>query len=151
MVIELYRVRCPDCGIKAEKIEQVQRFEEIVGQACGSAAARQVARRFGLAESTVGALDLRYLERWAAATRKPALRSDQDRIRGLQESSLKCESRRIPGEPEKFGTANFRDKPSLEKCIHASIQHHPDVKLILRRSLAENTRSYPTGHPLAGG
>ena len=122
-----------------------------MGQACESAAARQVARRFGLAESTVGALDLRYLERWAAARRKPALRSDQDRIRGLQESSLKCESRRIPGEPEKFGTANFRDKPSLEKCIHASIQHHPDVKLILRRSLAENTRSYPTGHPLAGG
>ena len=122
-----------------------------MGQACESAAARQVARRFGLAESTVGALDLRYLEQWAAARRKPALRSDQDRIRGLQESSLKCGSRRIPGEPEKFGTAKFRDKPSLEKCIHASIQHHPDVKLILRRSLAENTRSYPTGHPLAGG
>ena len=116
VVIELYRGRCPDCGSKAEKIEQLpskapfsKRFEEIVGQACESAAARQVARRFGLAESTVGALDLRYLERWAAATRKPALRSDQD-------------SRRIPGEPEKFGTARFRDKPSLEKCIHAS---HP--------------------------
>jgi hypothetical protein len=45
-----------------------------VGQACESAAARQVERRFGLAESTVGALDLRYLERWAAARRKPALR-----------------------------------------------------------------------------
>ena len=59
-----------------------------MGQARESAAARQVARRFGLAESTVGALDLRYLERWAAARRKPALRSDQNRIRGLQESSL---------------------------------------------------------------
>jgi hypothetical protein len=93
-----------------------------VGQACESAAARQVALRFGLAESTVGALDLRYLERWAAARRKPALRSDQDRIRGLQESSLKCGFRRIPGEPETFGTARFRDKLSLEKCIHAS---HP--------------------------
>ena len=41
VVIELYRVRCPDCGIKAEKIEQLpskapfsKRFEEIVGQAC---------------------------------------------------------------------------------------------------------------------
>ena len=44
-----------------------------MGQACESAAAQQVARRFGLAESTV-ALDLRYLERWAAARRKPALR-----------------------------------------------------------------------------
>ena len=51
-----------------------KRFEEIVGQACESAAARQVARRFGLAKSTVRALDLRYLERWAAARRKPALR-----------------------------------------------------------------------------
>ena len=32
-----------------------------------------VARRFGLAECTVRAIDLRYLERWAAARRKPAL------------------------------------------------------------------------------
>jgi DNA-binding NarL/FixJ family response regulator len=68
-------------AVKAEKIEQLpskapfsKRFEEIVGQACEGAAARQVARRFGLAESTVRAIDLRYLERWAAARRKPALR-----------------------------------------------------------------------------
>lgn len=81
VVVELYRVRCPGCGIKAEKIEQLpskapfsKRFEEIVSQACESAAARQVARRFGLAESTVRAIDLRYLERWAASRRKPALR-----------------------------------------------------------------------------
>ena len=81
VVIELYRVRCPDCGIRAEKVEQLpskapfsKRFEEIVGQACESASARQVARRFGLAESTVRAMDLRYLERWAASRRKPALR-----------------------------------------------------------------------------
>src|SRR6185295_19893539 len=32
------------------------------------------ARQFGLAESTVRAIDLRYLERWAATRRKPALR-----------------------------------------------------------------------------
>jgi len=69
LVIELYRVRCPDCGIKAEKVEQLpgkapfsKRFEEAVGQACEGAAARQVARRFGLAESTTRAIDLRYLE-----------------------------------------------------------------------------------------
>lgn len=81
VVIELCRVRCPDCGVKTEKVEQLpskapfsRRFEEIVGQACESAAARQVARRFGLAESTVRAIDLRYLERWAARRRKPALR-----------------------------------------------------------------------------
>lgn len=81
VVIELYRVRCPDCGIRREKLEQLpskapfsKRFEEIVGQACESASARQVARRFGLAESTVRAMDLRNLERWAARRRKPALR-----------------------------------------------------------------------------
>ena len=66
VVIELCRVRCPDCGVKAEKVEQLpskapfsKRFEEIVGQACESAAARQVARRFRLPESTVRAIDLR--------------------------------------------------------------------------------------------
>jgi hypothetical protein len=37
------------------------------GEACESAAARPVARRFGLPTSTVRAIDLRYLERWAAA------------------------------------------------------------------------------------
>ena len=38
VVVELYRVRCPDCGIKAEKVPQLpskapfsKRFEEAVG------------------------------------------------------------------------------------------------------------------------
>ena len=72
VVIELYRVRCPDCGIKAEKVALLpskapfsKRFEEAVGQACESAPVRRVARQFGLAASTVRAIDLRYLERWA--------------------------------------------------------------------------------------
>ena len=79
--IEIYRVKCPDCGVKREKVLQLpskapfsKRFEEAVGEACESASARQVARRFELAASTVRAIDLRYLERWAAARRKPALR-----------------------------------------------------------------------------
>lgn len=79
--IEVYRVKCPDCGVKVEKTLLLpskapfsRRFEEAVGQACESASARQVARGFGLAESTVRAIDLRYLERWAAGRRKPALR-----------------------------------------------------------------------------
>src|SRR5437764_13649955 len=79
--IEVYRVNCPDCGVKVEKVPPLpskapfsKRFEDAVGQACESASARQVARRFGLAESTVRAIDLRYLERWAAKTREPALR-----------------------------------------------------------------------------
>jgi len=41
-----------------------KRFEEAVGLACEMASARQVARQFGLAASTVRAIDLRYLERW---------------------------------------------------------------------------------------
>ncbi len=79
--IEIYRVRCPDCGVKREKVLLLpskapfsKRFEEAVGLACESASARQVARQFGLPASTVRAIDLRYLERWEAARRRPALR-----------------------------------------------------------------------------
>jgi transposase len=79
--IEVYRVKCPDCGVKREKVPQLpskapfsKRFEEAVGRACESAPARQVGRQFGLAASTVRAIDLRYLERWDAARRKAALR-----------------------------------------------------------------------------
>ena len=81
VVVETYRVKCPRCGIRAERIAQLpskapfsKRFEEAVGQACESAAARQVARRMGLAASTVRAIDVRYLERWDAKRRPPPLR-----------------------------------------------------------------------------
>ena len=81
VVIELYRVRCPECGIKAEKVPQLpskapfsKRFEEAVGVACESAAGRRVGRQFGLSSSTVRAMDLRYLRRWAEGRRKPGLR-----------------------------------------------------------------------------
>jgi len=81
VVVELYRVRCPDCGVKTEKVPQLpskapfsKRFEEAVGLACENAAVRRVARQFGLSPSTVRAIDLRYLKRWAASRRKPALR-----------------------------------------------------------------------------
>ena len=81
VVVETYRVKCPRCGFRAEKVAQLpskapysKRFEEAVGQACESAAARQVARHMGMAASTVRAIDLRYLERWDASRRKPPLR-----------------------------------------------------------------------------
>jgi hypothetical protein len=74
--IEVYRLKRPECGVKIKKVPLLpskapfsKRFE-----ACESAAARLVARRFGLAESSVRAIDLRYLERWAASRCKPALR-----------------------------------------------------------------------------
>jgi transposase len=60
VVIELYRVRCPYCGIKAEKVALLpskarlsKRFEEAVGQACESAAVRRVARQAPAAERAV--------------------------------------------------------------------------------------------------
>src|ERR1700724_2889359 len=81
VVVELYRVRCPDCGVKTEKVPQLpskapfsKRFEEAVGLACESAAVRRVARQFGLASSTVRVIDVRYLSRWSEGRRKPALR-----------------------------------------------------------------------------
>jgi transposase len=81
VLVEVYRVKCPDCGVKREKVLLLpskapfsKRFEDDVGMACESAAARQVARQFGLPASTVRAIDLRYLERWDASRRKPALR-----------------------------------------------------------------------------
>lgn len=55
--IEVYRVKCPECGVKVEKVPLLpskpfsKRFEDAVGQACESASARQVARRFGLPQS----------------------------------------------------------------------------------------------------
>jgi transposase len=81
VVIELYRVHCPECGVKTEKVPQLpskapfsKRFEDAVGLACESAPVRRVAQQFGLPASTVRAIDLRYLQRWSASRKKPALR-----------------------------------------------------------------------------
>src|SRR5713101_2465728 len=81
VIVEIYRVCCPDCGVKSEKVPQLpskapfsKRFEDAVGMACESASVRRVARQFGLSSSTVRAMDLRYLRRWAKGRRKPALR-----------------------------------------------------------------------------
>ena len=50
--IEVYRVKCPDCGVKVEKVPLLpskapfsKRFEDAVGQACEGAVALQVVRR----------------------------------------------------------------------------------------------------------
>ena len=73
VIIEVYRMCCPQCGVRVEKVPQLpskapfsKRFEEAVGLACESASVRQVARQFRLAASTVRAIDLRYLQRWSA-------------------------------------------------------------------------------------
>jgi transposase len=112
IVVELYRLRCPDCGIKAEQIEQLpskapfsKRFEEAAGEACESAAVRRVAKQFDLAATTVRSIDLRYLERWAAQRRKPALRQlGVDEIHlGKKQKSLTVASNLESGEPLWFG------------------------------------------------
>ena len=112
VVVELYRVRCPDCGVKTEKVPQLpskapfsKRFEDAVGLACESAAVRRVARQFGLVSSTVRAIDLRYLRRWAEGRRKPALRQmGVDEIYlGKKQKFLTVVSNLQTGEPLWFG------------------------------------------------
>jgi transposase len=121
VVVEVYRLRCPRCGPRMERVEQLpgkapfsRRFEDEVGQACESASARQVARRFGLAESTVRAIDLRYLERWAAARKRPALRQmGVDEIHlGKKQKFLTVVSNLETGEPLWFGSE--RKKETLD-------------------------------------
>ena len=128
VVIELYRVKCPDCGLKAEKVPQLpskapfsKRFEDAVGLACESAAARRVARQFGLAESTVRAIDLRYLERWAASRRKPALRQmGVDEIHlGKKQKFLTVVCNLETGEPLWFGRE--RKKETLDEFFQTEL------------------------------
>jgi transposase len=128
VVIELYRARCPDCGIKTEKVPQLpskapfsKRFEEAVGLACESAAVRRVARQFGLAASTVRAIDLRYLERWAAARRKPALQQmgiDEIHL-GKKQKFLTVVSNLETGEPLWFGRE--RKKETLDEFFQQQL------------------------------
>jgi transposase len=122
VVIELYRVRCPDCGLKIEKVDQLpskapfsKRFEEAVGEACESASARRVAVRFRLPESTVRAIDQRYLERWSDGRRKPALRQmGVDEIYlGKKTKFVTVVSNLETGEPLWFGTE--RKKETLDE------------------------------------
>jgi len=127
--IEVYRVKCPSCGVKVEKVPLLpskapfsKRFEDAVGQACESASARQVARRFGLAESTVRAMDQRYLERWNAKRRKPALRQmGVDEIyRGKSDKFLTVVSNLETGEPLWFGKE--RKKETLDEFFKTQLR-----------------------------
>jgi transposase len=112
VVVEVHRICCPDCGVKVEKMEQLpgkapysRRFEDEVGAACEIASARQVARRTGMSESTIRAIDLRYLERWAAKRRQAPLRQmGVDEIyRGKNDQFLTVVSNLETGEPLWFG------------------------------------------------
>jgi transposase len=128
VVIELYRVRCPQCGPRIERVDQLpskapfsKRFEDAVGLACEGASARQVARAFRLSESTVRAIDLRYLERWAAARKKPALRQmGVDEIHlGKKQKFLTVVSNLETGEPLWFGAD--RKKETLDTFFNEEL------------------------------
>ncbi|HEY7617082.1 MAG TPA: ISL3 family transposase [Terriglobales bacterium] len=128
VVVELHRVRCPECGLKMEKVAQLpskapysKRFEEVVGQACESASARQVARRMGLAESTVRAIDLRYLERWEASRRKPPLRQMgvDELYRGKKDKFLTVVCNLETAEPLWFGRE--RKKETLDEFFRSQL------------------------------
>lgn len=116
--IEVYRVKCPNCGVRVEKVPLLpskapfsKRFEDAVGQACESASARQVAWRLDLPESTVRAIDQRYLERWAASRRKPPLRQmGVDEIHlGKKQKFLTVVCNLETGEPLWFGRERKKD------------------------------------------
>jgi len=128
VVIELYRVRCPKCGLRVEKVEQLpskapfsKRFEEAVGEACESASARRVAKRFRLAESTVRAIDLRYLERWNVQRKQPGLRQmGVDEIfLGKSTKFVTVVSNLETGEPLWFGRE--RKKETLDEFFRTQL------------------------------
>jgi transposase len=126
--IEVYRVKCPKCGVRVEKIPLIpskapysERFEDAVGEAWESAAARQVARRIGLPESTVRAIDLRYLERCEAKRRLPPLRQmGVDEIyRGKKGKFLTVVCNLETGEPLWFGRE--RKKETLDEFFRTEL------------------------------
>jgi transposase len=133
VVIELHRLRCPDCGVKVEKVPLLpskapfsKRFEDAVGLACESAAARRVAQQFGLSTNTVRAIDLRYLQRWSQSRKKPALRNmGVDEIHmGKKQKFITVVSNLDAAEPLWFGQDSARASssgcPSAESSMTSS-------------------------------
>jgi Helix-turn-helix domain of transposase family ISL3/Transposase len=92
-----------------------KRFEDIVGRACESASVRQVARQFGLSESTVRTIDQRYLQRWAKSCWQPGLRQmGVDEIYlGKKRKFITVVSNLQSGEPIWFG--EDRKKETLDQ------------------------------------
>ncbi len=137
VVVEVHRLRCPECGVRVEKIEQLpsnapfsKRFEEIVGEACESAAASQVARRFHLPETTVRAIDLRYLERWDQRRRMPVLKQmGVDEIyRGKNDKFLTVVSNLETGEPLWFGKE--RKKETLDEYFRTQLSRGQRQRIV---------------------
>ena len=86
-----------------------------------SAAGRREVRQFGLSSSTVRAIDLRYLKRWAEGRRKPALRQmGVDEIYlGKKQKFLTVVSNLETGEPLWFGRE--RKKETLDEFFEKQL------------------------------
>jgi transposase len=128
VIIELYRVCCPECGVRIERVPQLpskapfsKDFEDAVGLACESASVRQVARQFGLAASTVRAIDLRYLQRWSATRRQARLEQmGVDEIYfGKRMKFITVVSNLESGEPLWFG--QDRKQETLDEFFRAQL------------------------------
>ena len=112
VVVEVYRVRCSECGVRVEKVEQLpskapfsKRFEDAVGRACEGGSGIAVGRQFGLSARQVLRIDKRYLQRWAAKRKKAPLRHlgvDEIHI-GKKDKFLTVVSNLETGEPLWFG------------------------------------------------
>jgi transposase len=112
VVVEVYRVRCSECGVRVEKVEQLpskapfsKRFEDAVGRACEGGSGIAVGRQFGLSARQVLRIDKRYLQRWTEKRKKAPLRHvGVDEIHlGKKEKFLTVVSNLETGEPLWFG------------------------------------------------
>jgi transposase len=122
--------------LKVEQVPQLpgkapfsKDFEDEVGLACEAASARQVARRFELAASTVRAIDLRYLERWAAARKIPALaQMGVDEIYlGKKQKFITVVSNLDTAEPLWFG--QDRKKESLDEFFTSQLSAGQRIRI----------------------
>lgn len=129
VVVELCRLRCPECGPRMEKVAQLpskapfsKRFEEAVGQACRGAAATHVAKQFGLKPGTVRAIDLRYLSRWSQSRRTPALKQMgvDELYLGKSQKFILVVSNLETGEPLWFGLG--RKKETLDEFFQNQLK-----------------------------
>lgn len=81
LVLEVHRVRCRRCGVRAEKLPFVdgkhpftRRLIEAVGRDCEDAAVSRVAAKWKLSPTTARRIDKRYLEAWRQRRKRRALR-----------------------------------------------------------------------------
>jgi len=81
LVLEVHRVRCRRCGVKAERFEFLEgkhpytrRFSEAVARDCEDMAVSRVASKWGLSPQTVRRIDKRALAVWSARRKRRPLR-----------------------------------------------------------------------------